>query len=503
MSKYVLGIDNGGTVIKAALYDLSGREIAVASSKIEMSIPKPGYTERDANTLWEANAQAIASSIEQSEIDAQDIAAVSTTGHGNGLYLVDEEGIPVYAGIYSTDARGQAYVDGWYADGTFDRVLPKTMQSIWSGQPVALLAWFRDNNPEVLEKARWIFMCKDYIRYRLTGEAYAEITDISGSNLMNVRDVSYDRELLTEFGLEAYFDMLPPLKYSAEVCGTVTKEAAEKTGLKQGTPVAGGLFDIDACAIATGITNDEKLCIIAGTWSINEYISKQPVVSKSLFMTTLYCMPGYWLTTEASPTSASNLEWFVTEFLEGGDPQAIEAGKSVYELCNDWVESISPDETQILFLPFLYGSNAEADAKACFIGLKGWHHKAHILRALYEGVVFSHKMHIEKLLLFREMPKIARITGGAAHSDVWCQIFADVLQIPIEITSGTELGTLGAAMCAGVATGHFVSLESASDSMVQVVRTILPNPENKTIYEQKYANYKKTLEALASLWKYV
>ena len=346
-------------------------------------------------------------------------------------------------------------------------------------------------------------MCKDYIRYRLTGEPYAEITDVSGSSLMNVRDVKYDRELLQDFGIEQCQNMLPPLKYSAEICGYVTKEASERTGLQEGTPVAGGLFDIDACAIATGITDDEKLCIIAGTWSINQYISKQSVASKSLFMTSLYCMPGHWLATEASPTSASNLEWFVTEFLEDQRTPSVEAGKSVYEQCNDLVESIPPEDSQIIFLPFLYGSNVEADAKACFLGLKGWHHKAHILRALYEGVVFSHKMHTEKLLAYREMPKVARITGGAARSEVWCQIFADVLQIPIEITSGTELGTLGAAMCAGVATGYFPSLESASESMVHVVRTIVPNPEKKAIYEKKYDNYKKTLETLVSLWKHV
>ena len=181
----------------------------------------------------------------------------------------------------------------------------------------------------------------------------------------------------------------------------------------------------------------------------------------------------------------------------------VEVGKSIYEQCNDLVASLSPEDSQITFLPFLYGSNVESDAKACFLGLRGWHHKAHILRALYEGVVFSHKMHIGKLLAHREMPKVARITGGAARSEVWCQIFADVLQIPIEITSGTELGTLGAAMCAGVATGHFPSLESAAENMVHVVRTILPNPENKAVYEKKYDTYTKTLETLTPLWKHL
>jgi L-xylulokinase len=377
------------------------------------------------------------------------------------------------------------------------------LQSIWAGQPVSLLAWFQDHKPDLLQKARWIFMCKDYIRYRLTGEPYAEITDISGTSLINVRDVTYDRELLQDFGIERYHDLLPPLKYSDEICGSISKEASEKTGLQEGTPVAGGLFDIDACAIATGITNDEKLSLIAGTWSISQYISKQPVSSKSVFMTSLYCMQGYWLTTEASPTSASNLEWFVKEFLENDNKPAGDQGKSVYDVCNDFVESVAPQESHVIFLPFLYGSNVEADAKACFLGLKGWHHQAHIVRAVYEGIVFSHKMHIEKLLTYREMPKVARMTGGAARSEVWCQIFADVLQIPIEITSGTELGTLGAAMCAGVATGHFPSLESAAENMVHVVRTILPNPENKAVYEKKYDTYTETLETLTPLWKHL
>jgi len=503
MAKYVLGIDNGGTVTKAALYDLQGNEVAVASSKTEMIIPQPGFTERDANELWEANVQAIASVIQQSGVDSHDIAALATTGHGNGLYLVDDQGTPVYPGIYSTDTRAQEYVDTWYADGTFDKVHPKTLQSIWAGQPVALLAWFRDHKPDVLQKTRWICMCKDYIRFRLTGEPYAEMTDISSTNLMNVRDVAYDRELLQEFGLERCYGMLAPLKYSAEICGCVTEEVVKRTGLQPGTPVAGGLFDVVACAIATGITTDEKLCIVAGTWSINQYISHTPVVSKSLFMTALYCMPGYWLLLEGSPTSASNLEWFVTELLDRDKKMADEKGASIYELCNSLVGSVNPEESQIVFLPFLYGTNVGADAKACFLGLKGWHHKAHILRALYEGIVFSHKMHIERLLAFRERPKAARITGGVARSEVWVQMFADILQIPIEITIGTELGTLGAAICAGVAAGHFPSFENTSENMVHVARTFSPNPDWKAIYEKKYEVYQKTVEVLAPLWKYV
>jgi L-xylulokinase len=503
MPKYLMGIDNGVTATKAALYDLEGREIGVYGSKTTTLRPHPGFFERDMNEVWEANIQAISSIIKNIDISADDIVAVATTGHGNGIYLVDEKGKPVYHAIISTDSRAIDYSNKWLADGTFECVLPKTMQAIWPGQPTALLAWLKDHEPEVFKKACWVFMCKDYIRFCLTGEPYAEITDMSGTSLMNVRDVTYDRELLQEFGLEDCEEMLPPLKYSAEICGYVTKEAAERTGLKEGTPVAGGLFDIDACAIATGITSEDQLCIVAGSWCNNQYISKKPVVSKALFMTSLYCIPGYWLMLEGSATSASNLEWFVSEFFVEERKQAEEQETSVYDLCNQLVASTFPEDAQVVFVPFLYGTNAGADvrAKSCFVGLTGWHTRAHVLRAVYEGIVFSHKSHIEKLLPFREIPKTARIAGGAARSPVWLQIFADVLQIPIEVTTGTELGTLGAAICAGVATRQFESFEQAADKMVQVSQTYIPDPAKKELYKKKYATYRKTIETLNPLWE--
>jgi L-xylulokinase len=503
MPKYFMGIDNGVTVTKAAIYDLEGREIGVYSSKTTTFKPQPGFFERNLHEVWEANVQAISTVMKTTGITADDILAVAVTGHGNGIYLVDAQGAPIYHGILSTDSRTKDYTNKWLADGTFERVLPKTMQALWPGQPNALLAWLKDHEPDVFKKIRWVFMCKDYIRYCLTGEAYAEITDMSGTSLLNVRDVAYDRELLQAFGIEDCAELLPPLKYSAEICGYVTKAAAAKTGLKEGTPVAGGLFDIDACAIATGITSEDKLCLVAGSWCNNQYISKTPVVSKALFMTSIYCMPGYWLVLEGSATSASNLEWFVTEFFGEERKQSEAQGSSVYDLCNKLVASTSPEDAQVIFIPFLYGTNAGADvnAKACFLGLTGWHTRAHVLRAVYEGIVFSHKSHIEKLLPFREMPKAARIAGGAARSPVWLQIFADVLQIPIEVTTGTELGTLGAAICAGVATQQFESFERAAEKMVQVSQTYTPDPEKKALYEKKYATYRKTIETLNPVWK--
>ncbi len=390
------------------------------------------------------------------------------------------------------------YPEKWYADGTADRVFSKTFQKILACQPVSLLCWLKDNKPEVISKIRWIFEVKDYIRFKLTGQAFAEVTDYSGSNMLNLKDVRFDRELLNEYGLADLYDALPPLKYSTDFCGGVSRKAAEETGLKEGTPVAGGMFDIDACAIAMNIVNDDNICVIAGTWSINEYISRQPVMNKSIMMNSLYCMPGYYLIEECSPTSASNYEWFIDMFLAEEKQKAGESGMNVFEYCNRLAEQVPADEQHIIFLPYIYGSNYNPQAKATLVGLDSHHTRPQIIRAVLEGIVFCHMVHMEKLLENRTKTNAVRLAGGAANSLFWAQIFADVFKLPVEIIETKELGTLGCAMAAAVAAGVFKDLQEAAQNMVRIKCRIEPIRANFPMYERKYALYKKISDALES-----
>lgn len=496
MEKYLLGLDNGGTMSKAALYDLEGHEIAVSSRKTELIQPQPGFTERDSNEMWAANVGAIRAVIAQAGIDSGQIVGVAATGHGNGVYLTQADGTPAYNGIISTDSRGNAFAAQWQQDGTFEKILPKTMQSCWGGQTTTIIKWFLKYQPEVIERTRWVFMCKDFIRFKLTGEAYGEITDYSGSSLMNVRDVCYDKDLLAEMGLECIYDKLPPLRYSGEICGYVTEEAAGLTGLKAGTPVAGGSMDIHASAMAVGVTDESAMCVVAGTWSINEYISKTPVVDKDLFMTSIDTIPGYWMTLEGSPTSASNQEWFLTEVLKGVDLH----DRGIYDFANEAVVRAGDDDKGLVFLPFLFGSNVNMNAKGAFIGLQSWHTRDDMLRAVYEGIVFSHKYHIEKLLKYRDAPDLIRMAGGVAKSKIWVQMFADILQVPIEVARSQELGALGSAINAGVAVGVFPSFKEASEQMVDVMYTARPDLSKKDVYDKKYRRYLKVIDALDGVW---
>ena len=497
--KYLLGIDNGGTFSKAALFDEEGRQISVASVPTVTITPKPGYTERDMSELWRVNAEAVRQAVEKSGVNPKDIAGVSFSGHGKGLYLVGKDGKPAYNGILSTDARAWEYVETWSLNGVKEKVYQKTFQDILACQPVSILAWLRDNNPEVLENTKYIFAVKDYIRYMLTGEAYAEYTDFSGANLVNLTTQAYDRGLLGYFGLEEIYDKLPPLKYSSDICGHVTKEAADLTLLPEGIPVAAGMFDVNACGIASGLSDEEQMCMVAGTWSINEFIRTSPVTNGTVALNSMFCIPGYYLVEESSPTSA---EWFIRNLMSYEKKEMKEQKKSVYDLTNSWVEEIEPQDSDVVFLPFLNGSNEDALAKGTFVGLTAYHNKRHMLRAVYEGIVFSHYTHVRKLLVNRDAPASVRLSGGAANSDVWVQIFADVLQLPIDVIEGKELGAQGAAMAAGIAAGIYPDYQEAVRRTVKISKTVMPRKEYAEIYQEKYARYRAVIDGLSSAWKY-
>ena len=501
MSQYLLGIDNGSTVSKAALFDLRGKEIAVASCKVETEYPHPGWTERDMEMLWLSTASAIREVLSSSGARPQDIAGIGNTGHGNGLYLLDKQGRSLRNGIQSMDSRAASVLTGWKAHNLHAQVFPFTIQSFWPAQPNALLAWIKHNEPHNYERIGAILMVKDYIKYRLTGEITGDFTDMSATSLLDVRNQCYSRELMALYGIPEIYDSLPPLKQSSEICGQVSLAAAEQTGLAAGTPVVGGLFDVDASAIGAGAINPNQACLVMGSWSINEVITQDPIVDPELFMTTIFAVPGLFLTIEGSATSATNLEWFVNQCCGDERAEARRRGVSVYEVCNEEVASLPPGSTNIIFHPFLYGSNVQSTARAGFYGVAGWHTRAHLLRSLYEGVVFGHLSHIEKLRKAGGQINTARLAGGGSRSSVWSQMFADTIQVPMEITDGNELGARGAALSAGIGAGIYRDYAEAVQEAVSVVRVHEPIAANTPLYLARYAEYQRLLKVMQVPWE--
>ena len=496
MAQYLMGIDNGGTVTKACIFDAHGTEVAAAGKKLPILTPAPGYTERDLGEVWQANCEVIRQVIRKSGVDPRDIRSIGLTGYGNGVCLVDEAGEPVYNGIVSTDSRGQEIVDRSRAAGLEEQIFVRNHQGLWSAQTSVLLTWVRRNRKDALDKARWFLGIKDFIRMKLTGEAFSEVTEASSAGLMNIHTLEYDPELFRLQELEDYFHLAPPCLDCCQPGGTVTSQAAAMTGLAEGTPVTGAMFDVDAGILASGILDSDTLCLIAGTWSINEYLADGLYYGyhESTNSISKAFLPGYYLVEESTPTSASNFEWFLEQLMKPDRPGV--SSEQLYDECNRLVEAVRPEESEVIFVPYLFASATHPDAKACFLNLTNGTTRSHMIRAVYEGVVFSSLFHVKRLMTGGRAFSRARLSGGVAKSPVWAQMMADALQLPIGVLEASELSAQGVCIAAGIGCGMFRDYPSAVAGMVRVRKTYLPDPERGEIYRKKFAAYEKAQAAL-------
>ncbi|MGO1944202.1 MAG: FGGY-family carbohydrate kinase [Ancrocorticia sp.] len=501
--KFVMGIDNGGTVIKAAIYDSEGKIHALAQSHMDTLVPQPLFTERDCEDLWQANIRAIRRCLEQVSIDPKDIAALAITGHGNGLYLAKKDGSASRNGIISTDARAQSYVDRWLEQPDYkERVQSKTGSTVWAGQPPALLAWLDDNEPEVFEETDYILSCKDYIRLRLTGTATLETTDACGVCLANILTREVDSDLFDFFGISRWVEKMPPVVDSTEFGGYVTEEVASATGLAAGTPVAGGTMDIVAGALASGLTKKDELSVITGTWSINQVISTDLQLENRVFLTDVYPIPDTWLILEGSPNGVSNLDWYIRNVVRRyldvfGDREMTDG--EVFALCEKLIHDFTPEVQDPFFLPFINGTSIIPDGRAGFVGMTSYHDMRHMVRAVYEGVIFSHMHHIKQLRGYIDLTGHVRFTGGAANSQIWAQMFADAIGLPLDIVDAEESGTLGSAMCSAVAAGIHPDIPTAVEHMAGKTReTVYPNPEFADLFQKRFARFEEHLASLGA-----
>lgn len=496
--KYLVGIDNGGTEIKCSIYDLAGNEICSAGGRVPMRVTRDGRTEKDAEEVFEANCRAIREAIVRSDIRPGDIMAIGVTGYGNGICLVDERGKAVYPCVVSTDTRAASYVSKWAADGTAEKIYEATRQSLFSSQAPPLLAWFRDNLPDVLNSAAYALQIKDYVRARLTGSIDLELTDMSNSGLVDIINRRYAEPVFELAGITQYKRLFPNrLLNSRDLAGFVTQEAARKTGLHAGTPVCAGLFDIDACCIASGAFSRDCVCIIGGTWLINQYLTPDVNEGIGKMATTLSFSDGKYLISESSATGTANLEWYLQRFKAALAPNASE--EELYEVCSAIIEKEEVRADTPIFVPYLYSSATGPESRGTFMNLSGSDNQETMLRSVYEGICFSSAGHVRRLCNGRERFKRARFLGGAARSEVWCRMFADVLDLDVEVINTRNPGTLGAAICAGVSSGVYKDFESASDMVTKVKAVYSPSESAHEIYSYKMGLYDRAVSFVDSL----
>jgi L-xylulokinase len=476
MSKsHIIAFDAGGTSVKAAVYDEDGRECAVAGKTMAPLRPSPGHMERDPQAMWEAVTEVARRALADSGVAPSSIAAVGLTGYGNGLYLVDAAGAPTRNGVLSTDLRAQEIVARWRADGTEARVTPATFQHLWAGKPGPLIAWLAAEEPASLARAQRAMMCKDYLRFRLTGALANEVSELSSGGLIEQRLRRFTPTVLNELGLARYVRLFGETIEPLTVAGVLGAEAARATGLLAGTPVSAGYADGPAMAIALGAIDESLVSVVSGTWGLNQLATRAPVDDGSVHAPIVGPRPGEYVLTNAGPNSASAFEWFVNSVL-GPAAAGGRDRQRLIELCDDLVARVDLGRDHPCFLPYLNGQLDAPRARGCFIGLASWHGLPEMVAALYEGVAFEHRGQLDRLLAGRTPPRAARFAGGAARSRPWLKIFAAALELPLELAATEELGALGAAIVAAVAVGLHPDLEAAVAAMTHVRERVEPDP---------------------------
>lgn len=482
-----LGIDCGGTFLKAGLYDQTGRLLGLARCSLPVLSDQPGWAERDMETLWQATCRVVGDVVATSGVAPASIRGVGISAQGKGLFLLDRDRQPLGRAMLSSDQRALGRVRAWQRQGLPEKLYPRTLQTLWTGHPVSLLRWLKDERPAVYQRIGSIMMAHDYLRFRLTGKLGAEITNISESNLYDMQSGRYDAGLAGLCGIGEVMEALPAPIGSAEVVGGVTVQAATETGLAAGTPVVGGLFDVVATSLAAGIVDERRLNAILGTWSVATGVTDHVAQGLSIpFVYGRHAEAGLYIVHDASPTSAANLEWLATQF-----------GDHDYAAMDKAVAALPPAASDVQFLPFLYGSNAGLGMKAGFYGLQALHGRAHLLQAVYEGVIFSFLHHLDRLRQRFPSTQTLRVTGGPARSQVWMQMLADAAGLPLELPAVEETGCLGAAMAAAVGTGAHADFRAAMAAFESPLRRVEPVSSRFPLYAQKRAAYRELIAALA------
>lgn len=489
---HLLGIDAGGTVVKAVLFDVAGVPLASGHARSTSRHPRPGWAVRDADDVWSSCAAAVRACLEQAADTVPGwrgpaaVAAIGVVGHGDGAYLVDGRGVPVLA-IAATDGRA---VDQARALAT-DRVLALSGTHPFPGSPPALAAWLAAHEPGVLDcSAAWL-MSKDWLRFKLTGEIGTDETDASGA-FTDVSTGAYSDELIDAAGFTAWRRLLPPIRHSADVVGAVTAAAASSTGLAVGTPVVCGAHDCDGAAIGMGAIEPGHLSLIAGTFSINQVVT--PVLATDpRWQARRFVRPGEFLAMGTSPASASNLDWFVREFGPGGTDPLGTVNADVARLAG------ADAAAAPVFLPFLFGAPHGFRGGGGFVGVRAGHTRAHLLRAVFEGVVCNHRAHVEALRDGFALTGSARLTGGGARSAVWTQMFADALAMRVEIPTAEEAGALGAAVLAGWGVGVWAALADGVVATTSVRAAFEPTDDGIVAFDMLYRRYQRVVDALSTI----
>jgi xylulokinase len=497
-TSYLLGIDIGTTGSKALLIDADGHVAAEVTTEYGMSTPRPLWAEQNPEDWWSATVASIRGVLQKAEINAGNIAGVGLTGQMHGLVLLDAQGRVLRPCIMWNDQRtadqcaaitervGESAVLGW----TGNPVLP--------GFTAPKIVWVRKNEPKIYQKIANVLLPKDYIRYRLTGEFFSEVSDASGTAMFDVGGRQWSDDMLA--ALDVPRGWLPEVTESPIASARISAAAAEETGLAAGTPVVGGAGDQGAQAVGTGTVSEGVVSVTLGTsgvvFATCDSYRTEPEGRLHAFC---HAVPGKWHLMGVMLSAAGSFRWFRDTLGEIEVVRARREGEDPYDLLTAAAATVEPGCEGLLFLPYLSGERtpySDPNARGVFFGLTLRHTRPHLTRAVLEGVSFGLRDSLELMRNVGMPIRQVRVSGGGARSELWRQILADVFDTEIVTLNVTQGAAYGAALLAGVGVGIYRNVPTACEQAVGLTGTTTPG-RARAVYATYYPQYRALYRALA------
>jgi len=489
MRRLFLGIDVSTTGAKALLIDEKGAVVATVTTPLTLQTPKPLWSEQDPGEWWAGTVTSTRRALAEAGAKADEVAAVGLTGQMHGLVLFDADRKVLRPAILWNDQRTGAECEEIHRRVGTAELIREVGNVALTGFTAPKILWVRKHEPEVYRRARLVLLPKDYVRLRLTGEAAMDKADGSGTILFDLKKRTWSRRVLEKLEIPA--EWMPPTFEGPEATGRVTAAAAAETGLKEGTPVMAGGGDQSAGAVGAGAVRPGVVSLTLGTSGVVFATTDAPLVEpEGRLHAFCHAVPGKWHFMGVTLAAAGSLQWYRDTLApsEGFDAIVAEA------------ERAPAGSEGLLFLPYLSGERTpypDPLARGSFVGLTLRHRRAHMTRAVLEGVAFSMKdcfglLQGAGLGAVREV----RIAGGGAKGPLWRRIVASVLGLPMVTATSTEGAAYGAALLAGVGAAAWPSVEAACDATIAVTGRDEPVREWMEGYAALYPRYRELYPAL-------
>ncbi len=498
MANY-LGIDVGTSGTKALIMSAKGRVLATATAEHPIFAPKPGWSEQRPDDWWASTIAATRAVVKKAKVAGKTIKGIGFSGQMHGLVITGANGKPLRNSLIWNDQRTAleaAQIEKKV--GGRKNLIKLAGNAAQTSFTLTKLLWVRNNQPKLYDRIKHFMLPKDYVRLQMTGEYAGDVSDMSGTLMLNQRTRKWSKEIISKFGIDA--DMLPPLFESHEVVGKLTADAADKMGLAAGTAVTAGGGDQPVGAVGNGVVADGLTSATMGTsgvvFSHAKKYATDPQSRVGTFCASVageYCLFGCIL------AAGGSYQWFRNTLGEAAIAAAKKQKVDPYELLTAEAAKAPAGCEGLFWLPYLTGErtpHGDPNAKACWVGIHSRTTRAELNRSMLEGATFG--MNDAVQLLKGRGLKInqIRLSGGGARSQFWRQLQADIYGTTCVTINAEEGPAYGAALLAATGCGEFATIGQACKAAIKVTRTIKPTATGKKLYAKLYAQYTRLYPAL-------